>query len=171
MRELHFATLCFLFPNNHRRKWFELLPEFEIALARGYDIEQTRRRLIDEARNSCQDQCQIIDHDAKIAELIVYALRQEPVWSPGYGVARGIQRRMTREHPEDDRLVRELRKTIWVDSDKPKEKKTSGKNQRRKGNDHKINKGTAETAQQSDGDERSGKASQASVSETISAES
>ena len=92
-----------------------MLPEYEIAIARGYDIEQTKKKLTEKARSDYQDRCQAIEHDARIAELVLYVLRTEPTWSPGYAAARGLQKRLRKEHPEDDRLARELRKLAWVD--------------------------------------------------------
>ena len=139
-----------------------MLPEYEIAIARGYDIEQTRKHLTEQARNDYQDQCQIIEHDAKIAELIMYVLRHEPTWSPGYGVARGLQRRFIREHPEDNKLVREIRKAVWMDGNEP-----SDKEKRREDDDHESNEGTAEVTQHTGRNERSGETSPTAVHEAI----
>lgn len=90
-----------------------MLRELEETIARGGDIGQTKRRLLDKAHSDYMQLCAQIEHDARIAELIVYALRNEPTYSPGYGVARGLQRRLAREYPNDDKLARDLRKAAW----------------------------------------------------------
>ena len=136
--------LFLFYAEREERTGYELLPEYEIAIARGYDIEQTKQRLIEKARSDYQNCCQTIEHDAKIAELIMYVLRYEPAWSPGYAVARGLQKRLMKEHPEDNRLARELMKAVWMD-DEP-----SNKKKRREDNDHEGDEGTAKVTSKPD---------------------
>lgn len=91
-----------------------MLRELEIAIARGQDVQQVRQRLIEKARAEHQQTLDEIERDTRTAELINYALRLEPKESPAYGVAKGIQRRLQRQYPEDDSIARALLKDAWL---------------------------------------------------------
>lgn len=140
-----------------------VLPEIEIAIARGYDIDRTRRQLTDRAKNDYQAQYDKINHEARVAELIMYVLQTEPTWSPGYAAARGLQKRLRQEHPVDDEIVRELRKAAWMDDDD---------NVKKGENNHDSNdKGTATgpvTRSSNDGDGGKGEGNSESLPPPIS---
>lgn len=92
-----------------------MLLEFEIAIRDGVPLESVRSQLIDRAMQENRDRLAEIAKSFREAQIIDFALRNEPTWSPSYGIARGIQKRVCREHPQaDNKVARQLLKEAWL---------------------------------------------------------
>lgn len=90
-----------------------MLPEFEKVIAHGGNLEDCRNQLLRQCESTRQRRLEQIKRDFAEAELIRCGLEQ-PKGSPGYAVAKGMQRWYQQKHPDDDSGRRELMKMVWM---------------------------------------------------------
>ena len=90
-----------------------MLQEFEKVIANGGNLEDCRYQLIRHCESTRQRRLEQIRRDYAEAQLIRCGLEQ-PKGSPGYSVAKGMQRWYQQKYPVDDSARRELMKLVWM---------------------------------------------------------
>lgn len=89
-----------------------MLSEFEKALARGEDLQQTRERLIQQTEDQRRRMLAQIEQDFREAQIIEYGLTL-PRHTPAFGTAKGAVTWFRKKWPADDSAARELMKVVW----------------------------------------------------------
>lgn len=91
-----------------------MLELIERTLLNGGDLEQARQTLLNQANIDRQNRNNQIEHDFRIATLVMECLLTEPKGSCGYSCAKGIMNRLQQQYrdKENEKVIRKLFKDV-----------------------------------------------------------